>query len=255
MAGVAKHRHSVESGYARGEETRARIVNAALTMFGQQGFEGASTRDIATLAGVNAPALQYYFDNKEGLFVACMEHIVKRVWGYVSEVVERAERLVAERADVDELIEAFCDLQAQLAECMLVSSDKEDDSRLFMSRIQTGEGPVAGFDLLYKTVSTRISNVTSAIVSRLLGRAADREEILVRIAALTGQFAVFHMARRNIMTRLNWDKIDADRLALLQRVTREHTRAVLRSMAAGQLASRSPRRVLAGGKKALLERN
>jgi hypothetical protein len=46
------------------------------------------------------------------------------------------------------------------------------------------------------------------------------------------------MARRNVMTRLNWDKIDADRLALLQRVTREHTRAVLRSMVAGQLASR-----------------
>jgi TetR/AcrR family transcriptional regulator, regulator of cefoperazone and chloramphenicol sensitivity len=240
MAGVAKHRHSVESGYARGEETRARIVNAALTMFGQQGFEGASTRDIATLAGVNAPALQYYFDSKEGLFVACMEHIVKRVWESVSEVVERAERLVAERADVDDLIETFCDLQAQLAECMLASTDMEE-SRLFMSRIQTGEGPAAGFDLLYKTVSTRISNVTSDIVRRLLGRAADREEILVRIAALTGQFAVFHMARRNIMTRLNWDKIDADRLALLQRVTREHTRAVLRSMVAGQLASRGHR--------------
>lgn len=247
MAGVAKHRHA-ERGYARGEETKARIVNAALNLFGQQGFESASTRDIATLAGVNAPALQYYFDSKEGLFVACMEHIVKRVWEYVSDVVERAERLVTERADVDDLIEAFCDLQARLAEYMLTNSDK-DDSQLFMSRIQTGEGPAAGFDLLYKTISTRIFNVTSAIVSRLLGRPAEHEEIVVRIAALTGQFAVFHMARRNIMTRLNWDKVDADRFALLQKVTREHTRAVLRSMVAGQFASLSPSRVLAGGKE------
>ena len=70
MAVAARHRHSVEGGYARGEETRARIISAALKLFGQRGFDGSSTRDIATAAGVNAPALQYYFDNKEGDFVA-----------------------------------------------------------------------------------------------------------------------------------------------------------------------------------------
>ena len=73
MAVVVRHRHSVEGGYARGEETRLRIVTAALKLFGQLGFDGASTRDIAAAAGVNAPALQYYFDNKEGLYIACAE--------------------------------------------------------------------------------------------------------------------------------------------------------------------------------------
>ncbi len=49
----------------------------AIRLFGEKGFDGASTRDIATAAGVNAPALQYYFDSKEGLFTACVEHIVQ----------------------------------------------------------------------------------------------------------------------------------------------------------------------------------
>jgi TetR/AcrR family transcriptional regulator, regulator of cefoperazone and chloramphenicol sensitivity len=80
MARIAKHRHAAEGGYQRGEETRARIVTAALKLFGERGFEGASTRDIATSAGVNAPALQYYFDNKEGVYLACIDHIVSRVW-------------------------------------------------------------------------------------------------------------------------------------------------------------------------------
>jgi len=35
-----------------------------MRLFGEKGYEGASTRDIAAAAGVNAPALQYYFDNK-----------------------------------------------------------------------------------------------------------------------------------------------------------------------------------------------
>ncbi len=66
-------RRSAEGGYARGDETRQRIVEAAMNLFGEYGFDGASTRDIAAAAGVNAPALQYYFGNKQGVYLACCE--------------------------------------------------------------------------------------------------------------------------------------------------------------------------------------
>src|SRR3569833_105088 len=137
MTVAVRHRHSVEGGYARGEETRARIISAALKLFGQRGFDGSSTRDIATAAGVNAPALQYYFDNKVGVFVACVEDIVKRSWQYMSQVVERAEQAVARAADDAELIEAFCAIQVQLVEFMFTANEAED-WRLFMARIQSG---------------------------------------------------------------------------------------------------------------------
>jgi AcrR family transcriptional regulator len=106
MSTVVKHRHSVTGGYTRGEETRARIVAAAMRLFGEKGYEGASTRDIAAAAGVNAPALQYYFDNKEGVLRACIEFIADRAWESLSEPVVEAERLIAEEADDEMLIEA-----------------------------------------------------------------------------------------------------------------------------------------------------
>jgi TetR/AcrR family transcriptional regulator, regulator of cefoperazone and chloramphenicol sensitivity len=147
MARVAKLRYAMESGYARGEQTRARIVAAALKLFGQVGFAGASTRDIAALAGVNAPALRYYFDTKEGLFVACVEQSVKSLLEWMSEVLETGARLVAEQADVDELTEVYCDIQARLAQFMFTATGCEE-WRWFMARIQRGEGPAAGFELL-----------------------------------------------------------------------------------------------------------
>jgi AcrR family transcriptional regulator len=235
MTVAVRHRHSVEGGYARGEETRARIVTAALKLFGQRGFDGASTRDIATAAAVNAPALQYYFDNKEGVFIACVEHIVKCVWEYLSRVVERAEQAVEAQAGDEELIQAFCDIQLQLAGFMFTSKDAED-WRLFMARLQSGEGPAAGFKIIYQCVSSRMSKVTSTIVGRLLGRPADDEETLIRTMTLSGQLMVFQLARRSVMTKLNWDEVDADRLALLQKVLREHTESLLRSMIAARQA-------------------
>src|SRR5271165_5925578 len=77
----ATRRRPTSGGYARGEETRARITAVALRLFGDRGFDGVSTREIAEEAGVNPPALQYYFDSKEGLYCACAEYVASRVLG------------------------------------------------------------------------------------------------------------------------------------------------------------------------------
>jgi TetR/AcrR family transcriptional regulator, regulator of cefoperazone and chloramphenicol sensitivity len=230
MARVAKHRHAVDTGYARGEETRARIVIAALKMFGERGFEAASTRDIATFAGVNAPALQYYFDNKEGLYLACVEHIVKRLWEYLSDAIAAAERAVAENKSDAELIEAYCNFQETQAHFMF-TSEEAADWRLFMARLQTGEGPAAGIQCINQRVSARITKVLSTIVGRMLGRPPDDEETLVRTMMLNGQMHVFHFARKSVLAKLNWDTIDANRLALLKRAIRDNVYALLGSMA------------------------
>jgi AcrR family transcriptional regulator len=229
MAHATKHRHAVEGGYARGEETRARIVAAALKLFGERGFDGASTRDIAAGAGVNAPALQYYFDTKEGVYLACVEHIGKRVWEYLSDVIADAERALAKNANDAALIEAFCAIQEQHAELLFTAETNEWG--LFMARLQSGDGPRAGFEFIYKHVSSRIANVLSAIVGRLLGRPADDEETLIRTMALSGQLHVFQTARRSVLARLNWDRIDGGRLDLLKGIIREHTGALLHTMA------------------------
>jgi TetR/AcrR family transcriptional regulator, regulator of cefoperazone and chloramphenicol sensitivity len=228
---IARHRHPADGGYQRGEETRARIIAAALKLFGERGFDGASTRDIATAADVNAPALQYYFDNKEGVYIACVEHIVSRVWEYVCDAVARGERVLAENADDETLIDAYCAIQGRLADFMFTATDAEE-WRLFMARQQAGEGPIAAFQIPWQRFSNRISATSSAIVGRLLGRAPDDDETRIRTTALSGQLSVFQLARRSVLAKLNWDSINAERLTLLKRVVREQTEALLRSMVA-----------------------
>lgn len=48
--------------------TRDRILEVALEAFSQLGFDGASTRSIATRAGVNQGLIPYYFGTKEALW-------------------------------------------------------------------------------------------------------------------------------------------------------------------------------------------
>ncbi len=57
------------------KETRQLIVEAAIRNFSDVGFHGASTRDIATDAGVTQGLLTYHFKNKEELWKAAADKI------------------------------------------------------------------------------------------------------------------------------------------------------------------------------------
>jgi len=52
------------------EHPRQKLVLAALKLFAEKGFEGASTREIADAAGANISAIRYYFGDKAGLYRA-----------------------------------------------------------------------------------------------------------------------------------------------------------------------------------------
>jgi AcrR family transcriptional regulator len=59
---------------------RERILDAALEVFGAQGFDGARTRDIAEASGANLGLLQYYFGGKEKLWRAAVDHVFGKLW-------------------------------------------------------------------------------------------------------------------------------------------------------------------------------
>lgn len=49
---------------------RSRLVMAALRVFAEKGYEGASTREICEAADVNISSIRYYFGDKAGLYRA-----------------------------------------------------------------------------------------------------------------------------------------------------------------------------------------
>ena len=54
----------------KSEETRSRILAAAMDLFREKGFEAATMREIAAGAGVALGAAYYYFDSKDSIVLA-----------------------------------------------------------------------------------------------------------------------------------------------------------------------------------------
>lgn len=56
-----------------GQDTRARLVEAAIETLKAEGYAGASARAIARAAGVNQALIFYYFGNLTGLLLAALD--------------------------------------------------------------------------------------------------------------------------------------------------------------------------------------
>lgn len=225
---AVRPRHAVDTGYQRGEETRARIILAAIKCFGEYGFAGASTRDIATEAGVNAPALQYYFDNKEGVYKACIEYMVGLVMGQMGEAIEAAERVLANPDSTDrQLIDAFLELQNRKSGFMEEVPEVEG-WHMFMAREQAGLGPEAGFKVFHERFSSRLAAVGAGIVTRLAGVPEDDEAMRVRAVCISTLGMAFRVMRRSVDSSMGWNsEPNPERNRMVREAVLDQTRYLL----------------------------
>jgi len=58
------------SGEQAGESTREKILDVALDLFTDQGFDGTSMREIAERLNISKPAIYYHFASKEEILLA-----------------------------------------------------------------------------------------------------------------------------------------------------------------------------------------
>ncbi len=85
---------------------RERILDAALAAFAERGFDGATTRAIATAAGVNLGLIPYYFGDKEHLWRAAVDRAFAALERGVGDLV-RDGRALADRERLALVIRAY----------------------------------------------------------------------------------------------------------------------------------------------------
>jgi AcrR family transcriptional regulator len=95
-----------EQFHAMQEESRAEIVQAALELFAEKGFDGASVSAIAKRAGISQGLMYNYFAGKDELLLAIFE----KGWADVQESFRVAAEAGRERPSLFDFIENACRL-------------------------------------------------------------------------------------------------------------------------------------------------
>ena len=223
----SKIRRTNRQAYPCGDGTRTRIIEAAIKVFATSGFRAATTRMIATEAKVNTPAIQYYFENKEGLYQACVEQITQQASDYFNPALERIGAALQASPSKTDAVELFCHLQEAIVDRLLTCGGLDDPKRLFMSMAQTGQGLECGFRLMRERVADKIDACAQRLVSIACGLPASDPVVKVKAMTLLGQTLIFHVGRHYTQATLNWANITDKEISLLKNVLREQTTASL----------------------------
>ena len=121
----------MNSRKAQLEDTRRRIIEAAIQAFSELGFKGASTRDIATRADANQGLITYHFKSKDELWRASTDYLFS---GYRERLLERMQGRASEdpRELAREGIREFVFFSAEHPEFfrMMVEEGKRPDDRM-----------------------------------------------------------------------------------------------------------------------------
>jgi AcrR family transcriptional regulator len=219
----APRRRPHEGGYARGEETRERIIQAAFLVFAEEGYVGASTRRIAAEAGVNPPALQYYFDSKEGLHRACGQFIVDQVMMQIAPALDRAR--AASAREPKEAVEALCELIEGVAVVTIAKAQSDGWSR-FLGRCETDDiGPAS--DVVERGIAGPLKSATIDLVAHALALDPAAPETRLRAMLILSQLNALHTKRDSTLATIGWAAFSSETIDVVKRVFSDHVRRLV----------------------------
>ncbi|MAU40713.1 MAG: hypothetical protein CMF31_03735 [Kordiimonas sp.] len=214
---------------SKGEQSRLRLIEAALKVFGRHSYANATTRMIAQEAGMNLGSIPYYFGSKEELNKAVASYVASKINEAMGPEMANAERLRRDKVtDKRELLNALNDLVSAILRWTI-----SDDQSILVSHYAIREHmePTAAYDVIHEQ-STRIMQAHCAeLVGAILGLPADSEEVIVRVSAIIGQTMSFTVAKVVVMRSADWGGYAPHNVAYIEKIVRQHTEIVLMALA------------------------
>lgn len=124
-----------------------KIINAARTVFIEKGYAETSMSEIAAVAGINRPALHYYFRTKDKMYQAVFGSIVSSVVPTVFDALIHKEKSIAERIEI--VIDAYYSLFEKNPQLpMFVFRELNRDPELLISTIRGVSVPGTACDII-----------------------------------------------------------------------------------------------------------
>lgn len=210
------------------ELTRAALVRAALKLFGRQGFDGTSTRQIAAEAQANIGSIAYHFGGKEGLRTAAADYIVETIQAIAGQAMGNAQagpgNPEAARAQL------FAALERMVA--FVVAQPEAGEIVQFVLRELSH--PTAALDRIYDGVFEPTHRRLCQLWEQATGEPAESEATRLTVFTLIGQVIYFRIGREAVMRRMGWRDIGAAEAAKVVAATSDNLSAILAARKKGQ---------------------
>ncbi len=208
----------------RGDQTREALIDAAIAIFGRDGFHAASTRSIADAAKVNQALIGYHFGGKPGLYLAAFERITRSVEQHLLPVAQPIRRAV-EDGDVD--VARCLEFVLHLLDALIATFTAPESAAWARLILREQQSPSEAFDRLYERVMAPQLALLTGLIARIRTLDPLASEAKVLAQTVVGQALVFRSAHATVLRQLGLQEFGADEITMIRRVIRQNVTAML----------------------------
>ena len=162
----------------KNQQTQRRIMDSALAEFAEKGYGGSSVNTICAAQGISKGIVYHYFENKDELYLACVEECFQRLTAHLNAALPEEDAGSAE----DQLGRYFCARMAFFQENPIYQS-------IFCEAVISPPAPLAEEVLARRKA---FDALTVSTLERLLCRLPLRSDITTEeVVDLFRQFQDF----------------------------------------------------------------
>ncbi len=184
---------------AHSGDTRERLVQAGLVLFGRHGFDGVTTRALAEAAGVNLAAIPYHFGGKEGVYAAVAEHVVSTCG---TEMLDVIAEVLPQGESPSTPLEATHRLRTLITGVIRVITRSPTRTLYGSFIVREQLQPGAAFEMLYEHMFRHVHGATAELVGIIQGAPADAPHTIMKAHACLGMALSFGANREVFLRRL-----------------------------------------------------
>ncbi len=203
------------------EGTRQALIRAGLDLFGRNGFDATSTREIAQAAKVNSAGIAYHFGGKDGLRQACAEAIIARIQAVLLGGGPSVAMAV-DPADRDMAAEQLLSLVDRMVAFLTTAPESELIARFVVREMLT---PGPAFETIYGGLFEPVHRRVCQVWAAATGMAPEAPATRLAVFAAIGQVVYFRIARPAVTRRMGWDGVGPDEARAIADTVRRSVRA------------------------------
>ena len=179
------------------EEKRIDILNAAIKVISEAGFEGAKIEDIAKEAGIGKGTVYEYFESKNTLFLEMIHYSVEQYQAGLSKALAEGNNMLAKIRNLSSYCAEFLNNHLAIANSSISCGALPEEMRAQMMK---------DWDIIQKTIEdeVRIAIQTSEIRANI-----DPE---MATAVIIGGIKQY-ITKKLFMDRVSLDEINHDGIA------------------------------------------
>ncbi len=210
----------------RGELAKRQLLEAACEIFGKNGPDSATTRQIAQAAKQNIAAIAYYFGSKEGLYLAVAQYIADLIRLDFEPTVAQLDDFLEKPNPTEHLPllqKLIIDSFLQYARLAL------DKSNVHISRIMAREQlvPTEAYSLIHQQALSPLLTRVNRLLALYIGLDPTLPKTMLHTHAILGEVLSFRLVRETILRQTGWDRIGKQEYEIISNTLKVHITLLL----------------------------